>query len=129
MQNKPTVLVVEDDEDLQQALSEMLGDLGFAVVMASDGHQALEALSNHNISLILSDIEMPRLNGVSLLQALRGKGSDIPVILMTGYTDYLNINLGRRGAVALLEKPFSRSKIEKVLQPFLQAGLLRMPAA
>ena len=79
----PTVLVVDDDRDLRLAMCAMLAKR-FQVLQASNGQEALAVLSEHIPELIISDITMPGMDGTVLLQEIRGRDLDIPVILVTG---------------------------------------------
>lgn len=83
------VLVVDDDSDTRQAMSELLGDYGFRVETTSDGEEALRALGEDPPDLIISDIRMPRLGGIELARRLREKAltQSIPMILISGFDD------------------------------------------
>lgn len=115
----PSVLLVEDDESLKDIISLILRELGFEVTLAANGQLALDLISKQKFTLIISDIQMPQLNGVDMLEAIRKRGLNTPVILMTGYSDFLDVNLERRGAAALLEKPFTKSSIELAVSKYL----------
>ena len=101
------VLLVDDEESLRVTLAGNLELEGHEVLEASDGHQALEVLRNEKVDLVLSDIRMPGLGGVELLQHLRRSHPDLPVLLMTAYTadDQLDTAV-MAGVFAVLKKPF-----------------------
>lgn len=83
----PRVLVVEDDDDLREALAASISDLGVDVVSARDGVEGLEQLEAHGAPrAILLDLHMPRLDGEGFLRVLRAEPrlAEIPVITMTG---------------------------------------------
>lgn len=119
-QSEPKILLVEDDDTLKDILSHILSELGFEVIPASNGQMALDVLRTQTFSLIISDIQMPELDGVVMLEEIKKRGLRTPVILMTGFSDFLNVNFERRGAAALLEKPFNKSRIENMLRPYLK---------
>ena len=77
-----TILVVNDSKEIVYSISELLKYEGYQVVKAYDGMEALEALEREKIDLILLDVMMPRLNGLSALMKLREK-SRIPVIILS----------------------------------------------
>ncbi len=80
-----TILVVDDDSVLRRLLGTVLKLRGYAVVMAEDGVQALQVLSEENgaIDLILADIIMPQMDGWSLLEEVQDRYPSLPVILLT----------------------------------------------
>ncbi len=78
------ILVADDEPDLLEAYAALLIDAGYEVATAENGHQALRLLGDGGFDLILSDIVMPDLDGVSLLRAVREHDLDVPVVLVTG---------------------------------------------
>ena len=101
------VLVVDDEPTVRRFTSRILEEHGFSVQVATDGLEALEALQSDSfLDLVVSDIVMPRLNGIELYQTMSTMYPDIPVILMSGYgTDRLN-ELGIALPCGVLAKPF-----------------------
>jgi PAS domain S-box-containing protein len=85
--NGERVLLVEDDDRLRDATARILREGGFEVVSASDGMEALEILEveHHRISVVLSDVVMPRMSGKELLRVVRERFSHLGVVLMSGY--------------------------------------------
>ena len=81
-----TILVVDDNKEIVYSISELLKYEGYQVIKAYDGMEALEALEKEKIDLILLDVMMPRLNGLSALMKLRQK-SRIPVIILSAKTE------------------------------------------
>ena len=80
-----TNLLIVDDTDVDLMLMEgLLSAPGFTIVTAGDGFQALEKISEWSIDLILTDLQMPRMDGLELVREVRKKYPDIPVILTTG---------------------------------------------
>jgi two-component system OmpR family response regulator len=79
-----TVLIVDDEEGVRESINILLTSDGHHVVCANDGRQALEHLNTRHIDLVLTDIRMPEMNGLSLLKAIQAKWkNDIPVIIVT----------------------------------------------
>ncbi|HVR20069.1 MAG TPA: response regulator [Polyangiaceae bacterium] len=101
------VLLVDDEESLRVTLAGNLELEGHDVLEASNGHEALEVLRNAEVDLVLSDIRMPGLGGVELLQHVRRSHPHLPVLLMTAYTadDQMDTAL-MAGVFAVLRKPF-----------------------
>jgi two-component system, OmpR family, alkaline phosphatase synthesis response regulator PhoP len=96
-----SILVVDDDRDLCDLLAALLSGEGYRVHCVYDGEAAWAAVQQEAPDLILSDIKMPKLDGVALAVRLAGAASDIPVILMSaGYDDWAGV------ASVFLRKPF-----------------------
>jgi DNA-binding NtrC family response regulator len=106
------ILVVDDDEDIAMVLKDRLDSLGYEVIVARDGMQALEAIERETPRLMVLDLEMPRLSGIEVLQRLsqgkqRGRdGYDVPVIVMTAHgTIKKAVEAMREGAYDFVTKP------------------------
>ena len=79
-----TVLVVDDEPTVRDLVAELLEEEGFLTRRAPDGQAALEMLDEDGIDLVVSDVHMPRLDGLSLVRRLRDRGHAVPVVLMSG---------------------------------------------
>jgi len=100
------VLLVDDEGAILSTLTEILADLGHSVRSAEDGEEALQAALDEPFDLVVSDIRMPRMDGLKLVEALRDRGLDVPVILITGHgTDDIAARASLVDAVRLLHKP------------------------
>jgi|SoiMethySBSTD1v2_1073268.scaffolds.fasta_scaffold874142_1 DNA-binding NtrC family response regulator len=99
------ILIVEDDTITRTNLSVLLSDEGYDVDQAGDGVQALEIIAEQPFDLVLSDIVMPRMDGLKLLQQLQFVAPQMPVMIMTSYvSDALSSVPG--GAAEFIRKPF-----------------------
>ncbi len=121
-----TVLVVEDEEGVREVVRRMLERLGFLVITAEDGIAALERLEAHQgaIAAVLLDLSMPRMTGQEALHEIRRLRPDVPIILMSGYTEQgvaskLLDSVG--GATGFLQKPFLPEDLTSVLREVSQA--------
>jgi CheY-like chemotaxis protein len=130
---KPCILLVDDEADFRFSASVALRKAGCEVVEAADGNEAISRFqefrrAGKRFELLLTDLRMPFLCGLELLEALRELGSDIPVIAVTGYSDdALRTDLMRKGCTEILEKPFEPgdlvNRVQKILENFaLQGG-------
>lgn len=116
------VLIVEDEQPIAEALSYMVEDAGYTVLIASHGQQGLDIARARRPALIFTDLMMPRMDGTALIAALRddaakdGSSPAPPIILMTaaGFN-----HAQRAGADAILAKPFDITDIERLLARFL----------
>jgi len=101
------VLIVEDDLALAEALCDTLEIAGYRVVSAKDGVEALSVLQKQAVGLVVSDVQMPGMDGLQLLQNLKQKYPDLPVLLMTAYGSVPRaVAAMQAGAVDYLIKPF-----------------------
>ena len=118
------VLVVEDDADLREALADTLSLAGYSAIPAADAEQALAWLERGNPGLVLSDVQMPGMDGHNLLRALKARRPEIPVILMTAYGQIERaVQAIRDGAADYLPKPFEPDRLlATVARYFRQAG-------
>src|SRR5262245_1254209 len=80
------ILVVEDDPDIRSILQRFLARRGYAVKAAENGAEALELLAHEPVDLILSDVRMPRMDGLELLGAVRQRDPEVQLVLMTAYS-------------------------------------------
>jgi two-component system response regulator FlrC len=102
-----TILVVEDDQVLAEALQDTLMTAGYNVLLASHGRMALTKMESNTVNLVVSDINMPQMNGDVLLKRVKNLYPDIPVILMTAFgTIEQAVDAMRDGAVDYMVKPF-----------------------
>ena len=107
--SSPCILVVDDSEDILKLLNTALSQAGFVVSLARNGREALPLLSANSgksINLVVSDIHMPEMTGVELLNEIKRLHSHIPIILITGTPGTVSREEALKlGAVDLLMKP------------------------
>jgi two-component system nitrogen regulation response regulator NtrX len=109
------ILVVEDEADLREVITESLQEEGYATEDVSSGNRAV-ALLNEKIaefSLIVSDVRMADGDGTVVLKAAKELKSDLPVIIFTGYTDYPIKELMEMGAAHVLGKPIDSERLHE----------------
>src|SRR5215510_110699 len=80
-----TILVVDDDRDIQEVLKDRLESLGYGVLVASNGREGLELLESQSLQMVLLDVEMPDINGLEVLKEIRKRGRDVTVVMITAY--------------------------------------------
>lgn len=124
-ENAMQVLLVEDDDDVRDALATGLRLSGFDIVKAANGHRALELMDNVRIGAIVSDIRMPMLDGRQLLQRVRAIDGELPVILITGHGDIQQaVDAVRSGAYDFLAKPFASDRLADTVARALEVRRL-----
>ena len=116
-----SVLVVDDERGVREMLVEFLEDLGYACISAGNGEAALEALDQKLTDIVLSDIEMPGIDGVEFLERIKARHPDLDVIMVTGIVDaQVAVNAIRKGAADYVTKPFNLEEVEIVVQRVLE---------
>ncbi|VAX14248.1 Flagellar two-component response regulator FleR [hydrothermal vent metagenome] len=114
------ILVVEDDESLAEALQDTLQMAGYTVCLAENGLMALRLLEHEAVDLIISDINMPKMDGHSLLKKIRLQFPEIPVILMTAYgTIQQAVDAMRNGAADYMVKPFEAEVLVNMVGQYI----------
>jgi two-component system, chemotaxis family, chemotaxis protein CheY len=116
------VLVVDDSATVRKFVSVSLGMQGFSVVTACDGMDALEKLPTAKFDLIITDLNMPNMDGFGLIRALRENAEykEVPVVILTSLNDEANKELGAQlGVRSYLIKPFSLEKIQYEVTKYL----------
>lgn len=114
---KTNILVVDDDMHMRLALKESLSKAGYTISLAEDGMAAVEAVRRSPCDLIITDVRMPRKNGLELLESIRAGESLIPVILITGYgTVHDAVTAIKGGAFDYIQKPFDTETLYGVVK-------------
>ena len=106
--SKTTILIVEDDAGLREALLDTLLLGNYEVVAADCAEEALMVLSSRSVDLVVSDIQMGEMSGLTLLKSIKTKYPNMPVLLMTAYATIDDaVQAMRDGATDYLSKPFA----------------------
>lgn len=102
-----TLLIVEDDKDTNEAISEYFNEAGYHTISAYDGEQAISLFSNNSIDLVILDIMLPKITGLAVLNTIR-KESQVPVLMLTAIADeYTQVSSFDCLADDYMTKPFS----------------------
>jgi two-component system, cell cycle sensor histidine kinase and response regulator CckA len=120
-----TVLLVDDDPDVREVAELMLRDLGFEVMTAADGREALEKFSacSHRIAAVVLDMTMPELGGDEVLAALRHTQPDTPIVLMSGFSkSYATARIRSDARCTFLQKPFEPEELAAALRSAIEQG-------
>jgi DNA-binding NtrC family response regulator len=113
------ILLVEDDLRSRKNLASFLRTEGYEVNEASDGKQAVELLQKDEVDLVLSDVVMPGLNGLQVLQHVQSVTPEIPVFLMSGHFRYAQQIL-KEGAADFIAKPLDLNELLSKLKLILK---------
>ncbi|MFP4379386.1 MAG: sigma-54-dependent transcriptional regulator [Candidatus Sumerlaeia bacterium] len=119
-ENQSRLLVVDDDAGQRSLLQTFLSGQGYTVDTREDGEAAIRALESGSYAMMISDVRMPGMTGLEALQALRAKGVNLPVLLVTAYADVRDaVSAMRDGAVNYLEKPIDLDELLESVQKAL----------
>lgn len=122
------ILVIEDDLELRDPLVKMLTNDGHTVAVAGDGLEALQLLTTIRPDLIVTDVLMPKMDGIETITELARAGNVVPIITMSGgrrsITTDLNLaSAALMGVRATLAKPFSRADLRQAIQVALNSSV------
>ena len=126
MEAKKRILLVDDEPEFRFSAAIALKQAGYDVVQAGDGRDALGKILEFRdrgepISLLVTDVRMPVLSGLELVEELRRRGVGIPVVAITGYSDKdVLAELVRRGCAEHIEKPFEPQEMVSRISLFLE---------
>lgn len=117
----PRVLVVDDEKVIREILADFLGLEGFAVTTAADGLAALERLGEERYNLVISDLKMPNMGGLELLERIQTEHENVLTVIMTGFgTVETAIEAMKKGAYDYILKPFKVEEVVHVVQRGLE---------
>lgn len=112
---KHRIIVADDEQAITQGLSAILGDEGYDVTVCSDGQKALDELQSGGYGVVLADLMMPKLDGLSLLKALQDKSIPTECIIITGQATVDSaVQAMREGAYDYIEKPLNAEKLNRL---------------
>ena len=114
------ILVAEDEDLVAMALAEVLKAEGFRITITHNGQEAIDADALDPADLLVTDMRMPILGGKALIETLRTKRPNLPVIVMTGYSEHLPDN--ELGRLVVLRKPFSMSTLVRHAEAYLRGA-------
>ena len=119
-----TVLVVEDDDSVRSMITETLASKGYDVLAVRNGREAIDELTHSGdaVSLIMTDVVMPAMNGLEMWDELSERGVSVPVIAMSGYPDAAENGRLLEGAALYLRKPFGPHEIVRAVRRTLDAA-------
>lgn len=120
---KKRILLVDDNRDIQNVLLRMLHHMGFDVALAGDGGEALAAFMESSFDLVVTDLQMPIMDGSKLAQLVKERSPNTPVILLTGTDRETVWKKVIRGSVdSIIFKPFKLNDFQSTVQGVLAPG-------
>jgi CheY-like chemotaxis protein len=120
---KRQVLIVDDNKAVQDVLSRMISFLGYHVTLADNGLEGGTLFLTNPYDLVITDLQMPLMNGWELSRLVKERSPKTPVILVTGsYDEKHSEKIGMKCVDAIIPKPFRVQEIEKTIQRLLNSG-------
>ncbi len=117
--NKIKLLLVDDDEDFLNYLKERLQS-AFIVKIATDGEKALEIFEKEPIHILVTDLMMPQMDGIHLINVVHSKDPTLPIITLSGFDSERLLEAVQSGAENVLEKPFQMAELERMLRSVMR---------
>lgn len=122
---KKTILVVDDERSMRLVLSAMLKKEGYRVAAAADGLEALDLIKKKDVSVVVTDLKMPRLGGIGLLSRVIEKYPSLPVIIITAHGTIANaVEAVKKGAFDYITKPFDQEDLKNVISKAVKTKAL-----
>lgn len=118
-----TFLIVDDSASMRQLIAFTIKDAGYDVLLAENGRDALEKMSRAKIDMVITDLNMPEMDGITFIRELRGKADFkfVPIIMLTTESQEAKKQEGRAaGASGWIVKPFSPSQLMDVVKKFVK---------
>jgi nitrogen regulation protein NR(I) len=122
---KKQVLIVDDEPNLRKILSAQLSRDGYDVMTAEDGEQGLAMLREHHIDLVITDLKMPKIDGMTLLRQAHAEAPELPVVMITAHgTVDTAVEALKLGAFDYLTKPFDKDEVRQIVAKALKTRQL-----
>src|SRR5712675_301158 len=122
----PTILIIEDEAKMRRLLELNLGEDGFKTLSAADAETGLKMLSSESVDLVLTDLKLPGMSGLELLQAVKQQNASLPVVVMTAFGSVETaVDAMKAGATDYVLKPFSLAEMRMVVHKELDVSRLR----
>ena len=118
-EERPSILLVDDSVSIRKFVGQMLEKAGFDVLTAVDGHDAIQQLTDQTVDAVITDLEMPRMNGYALIEDLRRRSAtrDVPVIVLTTRAGAKHVSLARRlGVRHYVAKPVEEQSFIRLVR-------------
>ena len=121
MDNKFTILVVDDEPYMTEMLQSFFEMNNYICYTASDGLEALEILKNEKIDIVITDMKMPKMDGLDLLKEVKGNHQGTSAVIMTGFSEeYTTSEALNSGADGYITKPFRNKELLLILRRIRQ---------
>jgi two-component system response regulator FlrC len=115
MSEQKTILCVDDEVDILELFKDEFEENGYKVLQADCGNKGFEVYKANKVDCIVSDIRMANGDGATLVKNVKEAGGNIPIFLVTGFSDYTSDELAGLGVSAIIFKPFDLEEVVKMV--------------
>ncbi len=123
---KATILVVDDDPDMLRGLKRILEKGSFAVISAESGEKALRILESEEVDMVISDVQMPGMDGIALMERALQMRGDLPFLMITGFASVRSaVTAMKKGAYNYISKPFNNDEILLTVNRALDSKMMQ----
>src|SRR5215472_6494477 len=123
LQDAPIISIIDDDESMRCAMKSLVTSLGFGAYTFASAEKFLQSPHLNHTSCVITDLQMPGLNGVELQKSLLAQGRHIPIIFVTAFPEErLRARVMEAGALGFLSKPFESETLIKLIDKAIEAG-------
>jgi CheY-like chemotaxis protein len=128
--SKGKILIVDDEQYIRELLIQEFSSLGYDVLSVVDGQDAVYKVTSNKFNIVISDIKMPKFDGISLLKIIKEKSPETEVIMMTGHATIDNaLYAMRSGAYDFLQKPFNIDELTALVEKAIEKSELKILVA
>jgi two-component system response regulator FlrC len=121
-----SILVIDDDPQMRAALQEAIPRMGYKALLTKNGLEALSKIDDTSISMIVTDMKMPKMDGLSFIKKMRERAINIPILVITGFATVENaVDAMKEGACDYLMKPFSLDALKKSIKSVMSKNAPR----
>ena len=121
-----TILIIDDDADLRVALGKLLIAKGYTVVEAANGERGVEVVASQAIDIVITDVNMPGMDGFEVLRRVRTIAPETEVIIITGFIEAEHASrASREGAIGFFNKPFNVENLNAAIQRTARYQMLK----
>jgi excisionase family DNA binding protein len=122
---QPTVLVVDDDAQLQTVFKQFLKKAGFGRIVVGTGAEAISCVERQRFDLVFLDLQLPDISGDEVYRRIKEMQPDLPVVIITGYPDSeMMSRILRNGAVMMIQKPIDFSQLNSTVKQLGHKGMV-----
>lgn len=122
---QPTVLVVDDDAQLQTVFKQFLKKAGFGRIVVGTGAEAISCVERQRFDLVFLDLQLPDISGDEVYRKIKEMQPDLPVVIITGYPDSeMMSRILRNGAVMMIQKPIDFSQLNSTVKQLGHKGMV-----
>ncbi|WP_231906364.1 response regulator [Cupriavidus gilardii] len=123
MTSPPVIAIVDDDISVRDAMGRLVRSFGLAVELYGAAADLLQSSTLNQIACVITDVQMPRMNGFALCEALRERGCHVPIIFMTAFSEQGHEQRAyAAGAACFVNKPFEDTEIIRCIERALSGG-------